>query len=100
MLDTDAEINDEKDGKRPDKMAPRYSGVQGYEWSEVAHEMLVIADGDIYRLTIDAGEWDAPIERPKAEESEALRRRGGAGGTEGAAGRRGRCGRGAGRWAG
>ena len=71
VLDTDAEINDEKDGKRPDKMAPRYSGVQGYEWSEVAHEMLVIADGDLYRLTIDAGEWDAPIERPKAEEPEA-----------------------------
>ncbi len=67
VLDTDAEINDEKDGKAPDKPAPRYGGVQGYEWSKVADEMLVIADGDIYRLVIDAAKWDAPIERPAPE---------------------------------
>jgi dipeptidyl-peptidase-4 len=64
VSDTDAEINDEKDGKRPDKTAPRYGGVQGYEWSDIANEMLLITGGDVYRLTIDTEAWDAPFERP------------------------------------
>lgn len=67
VLDSDAEINDEKDGKPPAKRAPRYGGVQGYEWSKVGDEMLVLSGGDIYRLTIDPAEWDKPVERPKAE---------------------------------
>ena len=64
VLDDDAEINDEKDGKRPDKRAPRYDGVQGYEWSPVANQMLLIAGGDVYQLVIDQDAWDAAIERP------------------------------------
>ncbi|MBK7406352.1 MAG: prolyl oligopeptidase family serine peptidase [Phycisphaerales bacterium] len=70
VLDDDAEINDEKDGKRPDKRAPRYGGVQGFEWSPVASEMLLITGGDVYRLVIDEAAWEAPIERPKVEASE------------------------------
>jgi len=80
VLADDAEINDEKDGKRPDKPAPRYDGVQGFEWSPVASEMLLIAGGDVYRLEIDAGAWDAPFERPVVAEPEM----GDADGAEGA----------------
>ena len=70
VLDDDAEINDEKDGKRPDKRAPRYDGVQGFEWSPVGSEMLLITGGDVYRLVIDEAAWEAPIERPKVEAKE------------------------------
>lgn len=70
VLDADAEINDEKDGKKPDKTTPRYTGVRGYEWSEVANEMLIITGGDIYRLTIDLASWDALIERPEPEDTD------------------------------
>ncbi len=70
VLDADAEANDEVDGKKPDTLMPRYSGVQGYEWSEVANEMLIITGGDIYRLTINLEDWDAPIERPAPEPAE------------------------------
>ncbi|MFG0284984.1 MAG: prolyl oligopeptidase family serine peptidase [Phycisphaerales bacterium JB039] len=60
VLDDDATINDEDDeGKRPDKLAPRYGGVDWYEWSPLAHELLLLSDGDIYRLTIDLEAWDA-----------------------------------------
>lgn len=37
-----------------DRRAPRYSGIQAFEWSPDADEMLVQADGDVYRFTIDA----------------------------------------------
>ncbi|MCL4222505.1 MAG: prolyl oligopeptidase family serine peptidase [Phycisphaerales bacterium] len=67
VLPDDAEINDEKDGKRPDKRAPRYDGVQGYEWSPVANEVLLISGGDVYRLVIDQAKWDEPITRPGPE---------------------------------
>lgn len=71
VLDTDAEINDEKDGKKPDKRAPRYGGVQGYQWSESGDELLLLSGGDIYRLTLDREEWDSPIEPPEGEDSDA-----------------------------
>lgn len=67
VLADDAEINDEKDGKRPPKRAPRYDGVQGYEWSPVASEMMLITGGDVYRLEIDPAKWDEPITRPAPE---------------------------------
>lgn len=70
VLPDDAEINDEKDGKRPAKRAPRYDGVQGYEWSPVAGEMMLIAGGDVYRLVIDVARWDEPIARPDLEKAE------------------------------
>ncbi len=70
VLPDDAEINDEKDGKRPPKRAPRYDGVQGYEWSPVANEMMLIAGGDVYRLVIDQAKWDEPIARPAPEKPE------------------------------
>lgn len=70
VLPDDAEINDEKDGKPPAKRAPRYGGVQGYEWSPVANEMLLIAGGDLYRLVIDQDKWDEPIARPEEAAAE------------------------------
>lgn len=71
VLDTDAEINDERNGKRPDKLAPRYGGVQGYEWSERADEMLLISDGDVYRLAIDRAQWEEPLTPPADDAGEA-----------------------------
>ncbi len=82
----DATINDEKDGKPPKDPAPRYSGVSSFEWlpwrlgpngmpvdtsSEDAAkaEMLVMIDGDVYRLTIDTTKWEASIAPPAAEAS-------------------------------
>ncbi len=69
VLGTDAEINDEKDGRKPDKRAPRYGGVRGYEWSESGDEMLLLSGGDIYRLTLDREEWDSPIEPPEGDDA-------------------------------
>lgn len=65
VLDSDAEINDDKDGKPVAKRAPRYSGVSSFEWSPTAHEMLVVSGGDLYRLTIDTEEWDRGVARPE-----------------------------------
>ncbi|MBL9121964.1 MAG: S9 family peptidase [Phycisphaerae bacterium] len=79
----DATINDEKDGKPPKDPAPRYSGISSFEWlparvgpdakptdtsAEDAKqaEMLVMFDGDVFRLTVDLAKWDAPIDGPKA----------------------------------
>lgn len=70
VTDADAEINDEKNGRRPDTRAPRYGGIQGYEWSDAGDEMLLLSGGDIYRLTLDAEQWAAPIE-PSDDEDEA-----------------------------
>jgi dipeptidyl-peptidase-4 len=61
----DAEINDEKDGKPPKEMAPRYDGISSIEWSPKGHELLLTSGGDIYRLTIDLAKWDAPLTRPE-----------------------------------
>ncbi len=71
VLDDDAEINDEKDGKRPREQAPRYGGIQSFEWSPKGHEMLVISDGDLYLLTLDAMLWDAPVAQPGSPAPEA-----------------------------
>lgn len=70
VLEDDAEINDERNGRRPDRRAPRYAGVQGYEWSNRAPEMLLLSGGDIYRLAIDPERWDEPVERPAGEKPE------------------------------
>jgi dipeptidyl-peptidase-4 len=61
----DAEINDEKDGKPPKEMAPRYDGISSIEWSPKGHELLLTSGGDLYRLTIDLAKWDAPLTRPE-----------------------------------
>ncbi|MCX5689164.1 MAG: prolyl oligopeptidase family serine peptidase, partial [Planctomycetota bacterium] len=61
----DAEINDEKDGKPPKEMAPRYDGIASIEWSPKGHDLLLTAGGDIYRLTIDLAKWEAPLTRPE-----------------------------------
>ncbi len=80
----DATINDEKDGKPPKDPAPRYNGVASFEWlphrpgpnglpvdtsaeDAAKAEMLVMIDGDVYRLTIDIAKWEAPIAPPAAE---------------------------------
>jgi dipeptidyl aminopeptidase/acylaminoacyl peptidase len=84
VLADDAEINDEKDGKPPKDPAPRYGGVQSFEWlpkrsgtdtsaeDAARAEMLVLIDGDVYRLTIDLAMWDRPAgerwARPAAED--------------------------------
>lgn len=65
VLDNDAEINDDRDGKPVRERAPRYEGVSSYEWSPTGHELLVVAGGDLYRLTIDAQAWEQPLERPE-----------------------------------
>lgn len=67
VLDNDAEINDDRDGKPVRERAPRYGGVSSYEWSPTGHEMLVVAGGDLYRLTIDPEAWERPLERPEPE---------------------------------
>ncbi len=64
VVSEDAEINDEKDGKPPKDLAPRYGGVASFEWSPTGSEMLLVVDGDIYRLIVDAAAWDAPFTRP------------------------------------
>jgi dipeptidyl aminopeptidase/acylaminoacyl peptidase len=71
VLDDDADINDEdeKTGKKPEDPAPRYGGVQGYEWAPKAHELLLLSGGDVYRLSIDPEAWAAPIE-PRADEDD------------------------------
>jgi len=84
VLVDDAEINDEKDGKKPEKEAPRYGGVQNYEWSPEGNEMLVLAGGDLYRLVIDEEKWAAPIERPEPEAEEPPAKDGDAADGEGA----------------
>ncbi|MBX3365192.1 MAG: prolyl oligopeptidase family serine peptidase [Phycisphaeraceae bacterium] len=66
VLDDDATINDERDGRRPRELAPRYAGIQSFEWSPTGHEMLIISGGDIYRLTLDLDAWDTPLARPGA----------------------------------
>ncbi len=65
VLESDAEINDDRDGKPVHERAPRYSGVSSYEWSPTGHEMLVISGSDLYRLVIDAEQWQRPLERPE-----------------------------------
>jgi dipeptidyl aminopeptidase/acylaminoacyl peptidase len=79
----DATINDEKDGKPPKDPAPRYAGVSSFEWLPAqvgadgmpvdtsaadakAAEMLVMFDGDVFRLTLDVAQWEAPIVGPGA----------------------------------
>lgn len=57
VLETDAEINDEKNGQRPKEMAPRYAGISSFEWSPTSTEMLVMFEGDVYRLSIDPEGW-------------------------------------------
>lgn len=90
--DKDATINDkleeeEREGGRRDgpkkEPAPRYAGVSSFEWlparpgvdtskeDAAAAEMLVIVDGDIYRLVIDLAKWDAPIVPPAVESTPA-----------------------------
>ena len=64
VLDDDAEINDDKDGTPVRVRAPRYGGITSIEWSPVAHDMLLISGGDLYRLTIDAEAWDRPFAPP------------------------------------
>lgn len=71
VTDADAEINDEKNGKAPDKRAPRYGGVQGFEWSESSNEMLLLSGGDIYRLRFDADKWAAPTSPPDPADKDA-----------------------------
>lgn len=66
VLDDDALINEEKDGKPVKDPAPRYGGVSSIEWSTRTNEMLVQTDGDIYLLKVDAAEWDKPLTRPVA----------------------------------
>ncbi|MEM7806781.1 MAG: prolyl oligopeptidase family serine peptidase [Planctomycetota bacterium] len=36
---------------------PRYNGINSYTWSPSADEMLVVAGGDVYRLSIDESAW-------------------------------------------
>jgi len=38
-----------------DERAPRYSGIQSFEWSPVAKEMIFISQGDLYRLNMEDG---------------------------------------------
>jgi len=64
VLDDDAEINDDKDGTPVRVRAPRYAGIASIEWSPVAHDMLLITGGDLYRLTIDAEAWDRTFGPP------------------------------------
>lgn len=64
VLDDDAEVNDDKDGTPVRVRAPRYGGIASIEWSPVAHDMLLVTGGDLYRLTIDAEAWDRPIASP------------------------------------
>ncbi|MBX3322622.1 MAG: prolyl oligopeptidase family serine peptidase [Phycisphaeraceae bacterium] len=78
VLDDDATVNDEVDGRPPRTRAPRYSGISSIEWSPKSHEMLLISDGEIYRLVFDLNQWDAPIKpvaaqaaQPDAEEPES-----------------------------
>lgn len=71
VLENDAEINDDRNGKPVRERAPRYGGVSSYEWSPTGHEMLVISGSDLYRLTIDAEQWEAPLERPQPAEQGA-----------------------------
>lgn len=71
VTDADAEINDEKNGKAPDKRAPRYGGVQGFEWSESSNEMLLLSGGDIYRLSFDAEKWAEPVGPPAGDDEDA-----------------------------
>lgn len=71
VLADDAEINDDKDGKPVKERAPRYGGVSSIEWSPVKHEMLVLAEGDIYLLAIDAASWEAAMKRPTPGEAAA-----------------------------
>ena len=66
VLEDDALINEEKDGKPVKDPAPRYGGVSSIEWSTRSNEMLVQTDGDIYLLKVDAAEWDKPVTRPAA----------------------------------
>ncbi|MBX3360367.1 MAG: prolyl oligopeptidase family serine peptidase [Phycisphaeraceae bacterium] len=69
VLDDDADINEEKDGKPVKDPSPRYDGVSAIEWSPVATEMLVQSGGDVYRLTIDAAAWETPLRRLGKEDA-------------------------------
>jgi dipeptidyl aminopeptidase/acylaminoacyl peptidase len=35
-----------------DEKAPKYGGIRSYQWSPVSHELLFIADGDVFRWKI------------------------------------------------
>jgi dipeptidyl-peptidase-4 len=65
VLADDAEINDDKDGTPVKERAPRYGGVSSIEWSPTKHEMLLLAEGEIFLLTIDPTEWETPMTPPK-----------------------------------
>jgi dipeptidyl-peptidase 4 len=69
VLDDDAEINDDKDGKPVRERAPRYAGISSIEWSPTKHELLLLSEGDIYRLILDVEEWDKPLAPPAREEA-------------------------------
>lgn len=69
VLEDDEAINDEdKDGKRPKELAPRYGGVSGFEFSPTGDEMLIESGGDLYRLEIDRAAWEASLAAPAALE--------------------------------
>ena len=79
ILEAEAEIIEPGDlvpeGDADERRMPRYGGVQSVEWSPTASEMLVMSDGDIYRLTLDPSQWEtAEGEEPYRGELERLTR--------------------------
>lgn len=45
----DNEKKEKGDKKEP---APRYSGIESFEWSETASELLFVSEGDVYRFAV------------------------------------------------
>ncbi len=38
-----------------DEKAPRYSGIESFEWSPEANELLFVSQGDVYQYTVGSG---------------------------------------------
>ncbi|MEL7238598.1 MAG: DPP IV N-terminal domain-containing protein, partial [Planctomycetota bacterium] len=80
----DATVNDKiyekrdaarRDGTTPprEEPAPRYAGISRFEWSPAAHEMLLLSEGDIFRLQLDAESWDELDDRERVYRGELER---------------------------
>jgi len=55
-------LEDDADAETEGDKNPRYSGIQTYEWSPVADELILTSDGDLYLLTIDREAWESEID--------------------------------------